>query len=178
MVVRRRQATPEEAKALAHPVRLRILRLLQDGSLTNAELAARLDIKPATSIHHVRTLLKAGFIEPAGARPGPNGITEKPYRDTGKSWQVSVEEGSSHRRIDVAALEAFRAEVEEAGGRLESVTRLALTLNDQSRDELWDRLGEVFDDFAGRADPDGRPYALFAALHRRPRRRRRPPPAP
>jgi DNA-binding transcriptional ArsR family regulator len=168
MATTRRAATPEEARALAHPIRLRILRLLQDGSLTNAEMAARLGIKPATSIHHVRTLLRAGFIEADRERAGPNGITEKPYRDTGRSWTVTVGEGPSAERVEAAALDAFAAEVAEAGGRLEGTTRLALILNDADRAELWSRLTEVFDDFAERHLPDGQPFALFVALHRRP----------
>jgi DNA-binding transcriptional ArsR family regulator len=170
----RREATADEARALANPIRLRILRLLRDGSHTNAEIAERLGMQPATTLHHVRSLVRAGFLAPDAERPGPNGITEKPYRDTGKSWTVSVSEGASSRRISTAVLDAFAAEVAEIGGQLDSSTRLALRLNAASYEELTTRLGEVFDEFDARQDADGRPYALFLAIHRRPKRRRRP----
>ena len=38
----RREATPEEFKAMAHPLRLRILRLCLHDPLTNKEIAGRL----------------------------------------------------------------------------------------------------------------------------------------
>src|SRR6478672_3630381 len=56
------EATLAETRALAHPLRLRIIRLLYDRSLTNRELARALGEHPATVLHHVRTLLRNGFI--------------------------------------------------------------------------------------------------------------------
>ena len=175
----RRAATAQEARALASPVRLRILRLLRFEQLTNAEIAARLEMQPATTLHHVRTLHRAGFIEPDRERPGPNGITEKPYRDTTKSWTMDITDTRAANRISSAALEAFVAEVAEGGGKLESTTRQAINLNPASLDELRNRLSAVFEDFEGRDDPDGKPYAVFLAIHRRPTRKsskRSPPP--
>ena len=173
MAVSRREATQDEARALANPIRLRILRLLRDGSQTNAEIAGRLDLQPATTLHHVRTLVRAGFVAPDRERPGPNGITEKPYRDTGKSWTVNVTDRRSGRRIDSAVLEAFTAEVAEVGGQLETSTRLALNLNQASYQELTSRLAALLDEFDQRNDPDGAAYAVFLAVHRRTRRRRK-----
>src|SRR5947209_5891160 len=82
----KRPATPEETRAMAHPLRLRIIRLLYDAPMSNRELATRLDQQPATVLHHVRTLLRTGFIVAAGERPGARGTTEKLYASTGKSW--------------------------------------------------------------------------------------------
>ena len=66
----RQSATLEEVRALAHPLRLRIIRLTYDRSLTNKELASELGENPATVLHHVRTLLRTGFLEPdRDARP-------------------------------------------------------------------------------------------------------------
>ena len=42
----RRPATAAEAKALAHPLRIRILRLCLDQALTNKQLAERLGKDP------------------------------------------------------------------------------------------------------------------------------------
>ena len=95
----RRAATSAEAKALAHPLRLRIIRLTYDRALTNAELAALLHENPATVLHHVRTLVRTGFLKPVKERPGPKGTTEKPYRSTGKSWTLDVTDPGSNRRI-------------------------------------------------------------------------------
>src|SRR5262245_44839912 len=50
----RRSATEAEARALASAVRLRIMRLCLDRPLTNKEIAERLGVNPATTLHHVR----------------------------------------------------------------------------------------------------------------------------
>ncbi len=168
MTSARREATPTEARALANPIRLRILRLLRFDSLTNAELAARLQMNPATTLHHVRTLLRSGFVETDDERPGPNGITEKPYRDTGKSWVVNVSDPSDGEALAAASLEAFVAEIGEVGGEVVSTTRQALRLDDAGLAELTARLLAVFDEFEERGDDDGDAYAVFTAIHRRP----------
>ena len=52
----RREATVREAKAMAHPLRLRILRLCLHQELTNKQLAERLGRDPGTVLYHVRHL--------------------------------------------------------------------------------------------------------------------------
>ncbi len=76
--VQRREATVREAKALAHPLRLRILRLCWQQELTNKQLADRLDRDPGTVLYHVRQLTEAGLLEPAPVRTGDTGALEKP----------------------------------------------------------------------------------------------------
>ena len=171
MGVARRDATETEAKALASPIRLRILRLLRFDQLTNAEIAAQLDLNPATSLHHVRVLKTAGLISDATPRPGPNGITEKPYRDNGKSWTLEINERTSSKRAGTAGIEAFIAEINQPGATVDGLTRLALHLNRASLDELQARLQVLYDEYEQRQDPDGNAYALFSVIHRRPRKR-------
>ena len=62
MTTERRPASEDEARALASTLRMRILRLCLDVSLTNKEIAARLDRDPASVLHHVRTLVRTGFL--------------------------------------------------------------------------------------------------------------------
>jgi DNA-binding transcriptional ArsR family regulator len=165
----RRPATPEEAKALAHPLRLRILRLCLDQALTNKQLAERLGKDPGTVLHHVRTLVATGFLVPEGVRQGEKGALEKPYRATGKSWTLSLDEQPAEADAIQAMLEAFLAELAEAGpGAACTLSRLGLTLNQASLEELQARLQAVLDEFAARPpDPDGEPYGLLLAVHHR-----------
>lgn len=86
---RRRAPTPEEAKALAHPLRLRILRAAAQRDVTNKQLADELDATPGTVLFHVRVLLRAGLLVSAPVRSGESGALEKPYRSTGVSWWLS-----------------------------------------------------------------------------------------
>jgi DNA-binding CsgD family transcriptional regulator len=164
----RRPATPEEAKALANPLRMRILRLCLDQALTNKELAVRLDRDPGTVLHHVRALVRTGFLAPEEVRQGEKGALEKPYRATGKSWSLSLEDTAAELTASQAMLEAFLAELDEAGpGAATGFNRLALTLNKASLQELQGRLHAILDEFAARpADPDGQPYGLLLAMHR------------
>jgi DNA-binding transcriptional ArsR family regulator len=168
----RRPATAAEAKALAHPLRMRILRLCLDQALTNKQLAEWLGKDPGTVLHHVRTLVNTGFLVPGEVRQGDKGALEKPYRATGKSWTLSLEESPAAEEATAtqAMLEAFLAELAEAGpDAATSFNRLALTLNKASLDELLARVIAILDDFVTRGpDPDGEPYGLMFAMHRRP----------
>jgi DNA-binding transcriptional ArsR family regulator len=164
----RRPATMDEAKALANPLRLRILRLTLDEALTNKQLAERLDRDPGTVLHHVRRLVDTGFLVAEEVRQGDTGALEKPYRATGKSWTLSLDADLEvETTASQAMLDAFLAELAEAGpGAARDFTRLALTLDDGSLKELQDRLREVFDDFAARPpDHGGRRYGLLFAMH-------------
>jgi DNA-binding transcriptional ArsR family regulator len=167
----RRPATAAEAKALAHPLRMRILRLCLDQALTNKQLAEWLGKDPGTVLHHVRTLVNTGFLVPGEVRQGDKGALEKPYRATGKSWTLSLEESpvASPDKDAQAMLEAFQAELAEAGpGAASGFNRLALTLNRTSREQLESRVLAILDEFVTRpADPDGEPYGLLFAMHRR-----------
>ena len=167
----RRPATLEEARALANPLRLRILRLTLDQALTNKQLAERLGRDPGTVLHHVRNLVATGFLVPDEVRQGEKGALEKPYRSTGKSWSLSLDESPvAESTASQAMLEAFLAELAEAGPDAPTAfNRLALTLTKASRDELQARIIAVLDEFVTRGpDPDGEPYGLLFGMHRRP----------
>lgn len=164
----RRAATFEEARALAHPVRLRILRLCLDRARTNKELASRLGLNPGTVLHHVRALVATGFLAEVEARRGPRGTTEKPYLSTGKSWRLDVGDVGEAGPVRRAVLEAVAAEVDEAGpdAVLESA-RMAMRLSPGRLEELLGRIRGVIDDYALLDDPDGDPLAMFVIVHRR-----------
>jgi DNA-binding transcriptional ArsR family regulator len=166
---KRTKATPEEVRALAHPLRLRIIRELYDGARSNKELATALDEDPATVLYHVRTLTGTGFVKPAGTRPGARGSTEKLYKSTGKSWKVDVDIAlPKSAEVRRASLDAFIAEVGAAGPDADLTTaRLALKISAERLEALSARMRAVLDEFAMHDDPDGEPWAVFFAMHRR-----------
>ena len=62
----RRLTDPAVLKALTHPLRLRIFRLLcEQGPATVTSLADRVDADPGQMSYHLRELAKRGFIEEA-----------------------------------------------------------------------------------------------------------------
>ena len=162
---KKRQATREELRAVANPLRLRILRLCLHEELTNKELADRLGKDPGSLHHHVRMLVDTGFLEVTGVRSSARGALEKPYRATGKSWTIDV--GDSSARADLAMIDALREEIAESEIQ-PMVSRLGLRLSEESALELQDRLVAIVNDFVERDDADGDLYGLFVALHQRP----------
>lgn len=152
---------------MAHPLRLRILRLCLDEELTNREIALRLDKDPATVLHHVRMLVDTGFLAPGEPRRGRRNSRERPYLATRKSWILDFgAEGTAS--IDVAAAEAFAAEFRAAGPDASvDWARLGVRLSPHDRDELVRRMNELIGDFAPRDDPAGEPLSLYFAIHRR-----------
>ena len=162
---RERDASPAEARALSHPLRLRILRLCIDEAMTNRQLAQRLGRDPGTVLYHVRRLVELGFLAPEPMRRAASGHLEQPYRITGKSWMVRVTQAPSWA---TAVLDAVREEMQEAGPRrLVRATRLGVRLRSRDLAELKSRLDALAEDFAKRDDPAGVPIGLLLIAHRR-----------
>ena len=163
-----RDATVEELKALAHPLRWRILRLCWDRALTNKELSDRLGVAPATVLRHVRALVKREFLVAEPVRSGARGALERPYRATGRTWRlglVDVEGEGLAQRVDLAMLAAHRAEVLEAGpdANRESA-RGTLRLGAASQAELDSRMNALITEFVERDEPDGEPLSYLWSL--------------
>jgi DNA-binding transcriptional ArsR family regulator len=170
MISPRRPATADEARAMASPIRLRILRLCLDGSLTNKEIAARLELDPASVLYHVRRLVDTGFLAPDPVRRGARGSRERPYRATGKSWVLQVVDQEARRAGSAAMIEAFVTEASEADPERLLLTRLGLLLTEADRAELSQRLRDIFEEYRRRRPaPDAQPWSLFFAAHPDPR---------
>lgn len=101
---------PERIRALAHPVRLEILGLIDSlGEATATECAERTGQTVANCSFHLRTLAKYGFVEPAERRG-----RERPWRPTPGGYDL---------RPDVRSSDAVRAADELALLTLERETR-------------------------------------------------------
>jgi DNA-binding MarR family transcriptional regulator len=87
-----RQLTdPLELRALAHPVRIKLLAAVGlRGTLTATEAAEFMGGSPASCAYHLRTLAKYGYIEDAGGEDR----RERPWRLTqiGLSWNEQAED--------------------------------------------------------------------------------------
>lgn len=163
--LQRRPATRAEARALAHPLRLRIIRLCLDTPLTNRQLADRLSEDPATVLYHVRTLARSGFLVAQEERRGRRGAREIPYRATRKSWALSFEPDLAGH---LAIVDAARAEIIEAGAEsILELGRLGIRLTPDRLEELRTRLMELITDVSLADDPEGEPIGILLAVHRR-----------
>jgi DNA-binding transcriptional ArsR family regulator len=161
----RRPADEAELKALASPLRLRILRLALHEQRTNQEIAEALGLNPASVLHHVRTLVDTGFLVEQPVRRGPRGSRERPYLASGKSFYVSTAESTGAASEDLL-LQTFLQEIAGLGpGQLDS-TRLGFRLGAEDRARVQQRIQDLLDEIAAMpSDPDGQPWSIFLALH-------------
>jgi DNA-binding Lrp family transcriptional regulator len=168
----KRDASVEDLKVLAHAARWRILRLCFDQSLTNQQIAGRLNISPATSLRHVRALVNAGFLVAEPIRTGVRGSRERPYRATGRTFgmaAVDLAEPELVQRVDLAVLGAHRAELIEAGpdsGR--DLARGIMRLRPESLEELKSRMEAILGEFLARDEADGESLSYLWSLAARP----------
>ena len=168
MALPHRSASELEAKAVAHPLRLRILRLCWQHELTNKELAARLDRDPGTVLYHVRQLVAAGLLEPAPVRAGESGALEKPYRSKARSWWLDDPPGTGADAA-FAPVEALQEELRAAGpAAVRTFVRFALHLSAEDAAELDRRLMALLDEYtstdAERSDQPA--HGGIVVLHR------------
>lgn len=74
-------ADPNLVKALSHPLRWKILSMINEGTSTPAGIARRLGVRTENVSYHVRVLCELGIIELIGTTP-VRGALEHHYRAT------------------------------------------------------------------------------------------------
>lgn len=147
-----RETSMREAKALAHPMRLRILRLCWQHELTNKQLADRLGRDPGTILYHVRQLVTAGLLEQAPVRTGESGALEKPYRSRPRTWWLD-DSPDIDADAAFAPVDAFQDELRAAGpGAVRTFARFALHLSAEQAAELDRRIVAVLDEYLATDD--------------------------
>ena len=161
----RRQATDEEAKALASSLRLRILRICLDAEHTNKEIAQILGRDPASILHHTRTLVRTGFLQARPERRGARGAREIPYLATRKSWRLRTP------AMDSSMLDTFLEELALVPAADVDAARLGLRLPAADMAEFRAQLRALLDDFADRPDDPAAPaWSVFLTVHPDPNR--------
>jgi DNA-binding transcriptional ArsR family regulator len=111
---RRKLRDASELRVLAHPVRLRLLQVLNErGAATATEVAELIGESPANCSWHLRQLAKYGFVEETGGGRG----RQRPWRPTRQTlqWGDSDESGAVAAASD--ELTATLLEQEFAGLR-------------------------------------------------------------
>jgi DNA-binding MarR family transcriptional regulator len=160
----RRPATEAEVAVLASAVRLRIIRMTRVEPMTNARIAALLGRDPATTLHHVRRLVRHGFLEALPARRGARGAREIPYRATDLSWRL--DEAGAEPVLAEAMLRAYLDEVTDAGVATLKQGRLVVRLDGAGRDALLADLDAVLQRYAALPPAaDGDPVAVYLSVY-------------
>ena len=90
-------------RALAHPIRLRIMSLLTGASLTAAEVGRELGISHANASYHLRNLLSGGLIVLAGEEKIRGGVGKR-YRYDAHREQAHGPRADDEVRADYLAI--------------------------------------------------------------------------
>lgn len=168
----KRRASELQTKAVLNATRLRILRLCNDREWTNAALADRLGLDPSTVLHHVRILVAAELLAAGEPRQSESGAFEKPYRSTGLSWRLLLDEvAETGAGEEPAQLAAFREEFAEAGYEAAvEMVRFQLHLDERELTAFLEDLHAVVERHV-QSEPERavteRPgYGFFVAAHK------------
>jgi len=140
---------PEQVKALSHPLRTVVLRLLHERAATVSELAAALGRPKSTVAHHVKVLTEAGLLQVVRTRR-VRAIEERFYGRTARMFYVAVERSRGGEELpqdfndfEVAAEESAAAYLD---GKLWGFIRHARITEEQAG-EFWERLAELVREF-------------------------------
>jgi DNA-binding transcriptional ArsR family regulator len=119
---------PRELRALAHPIRVRLMEeLMLDGPLTASQLGERVGESPANCSWHLRQLAKYGFVEEAGGGAGRQ-----------RPWQVAIESYGWGDQADPEAAAAASA-FSQVQRRWESDEYEAYAARRATEPPEWDR---------------------------------------
>lgn len=156
---------PVALRAMAHPMRLKLLGMVADhGTLTASQAAADLGSTPAVTAYHLRTLAKYGFVEDADS----SSSRERPWKLTEQgvsfSWDAGDPAGRALSRVAyaewfdhvyryLAHIEEFPQDVRDAS----SATEQVLHATPAEVRELASKIDALLEPFKARVDPALRP---------------------
>ena len=147
--------TPQQFKALGHPMRHRLLLALGQGEATISQLAATLGSNKGNIAHHLKVLTDAGLAVPAGTRQVRGG-TEQYYRRAHRALEFH------DAATTQAAFSAIAAEIATAEPEPFLIMR-TLRLNPGHVERITAALHDLADE-TNDADDDPR-YGLLLGLY-------------
>lgn len=176
-----RTGDPSLLRALAHPLRVEILSVIDDlGEATATQIAEKVGESPSNCSFHLRTLAKAGFIERADAQG-----TSKPWKAVHQSRDLRPDPSDPESVRTSGTIGALYVQ-HEANRIVDFLTRHGLsdpqwlpgiTVNSstfwatpEELAEVANEIAHIADRFAGRKNPANRPAGsrkahLFATVN-------------
>jgi DNA-binding transcriptional ArsR family regulator len=134
---------PSQLKALAHPVRLKMLEMLRlDGPATSTMVAARLGMNTGTVSYHLRQLARHGFIED---HPGVGTRRDRWWRASHESTSIpsagvvtaSNADARAHQAYNHAVVLTQLARLQESLLERAELPRRWAAVTDDSDWTLW-----------------------------------------
>jgi DNA-binding transcriptional ArsR family regulator len=146
---RKALTTPEQVKAIGHPLRTAILQLLHERAATITELAETVERPKSTVAHHVEVLRREGLVQIVRTRQ-VRAVQERFYGRTARMFYVALDSapagGAAVRDfndLEVAAGESAQAYDD---GKLWGFIRHA-RISEEQASEFWARMADLVDAF-------------------------------
>jgi DNA-binding transcriptional ArsR family regulator len=152
--------SPEQFKALGHPVRHRMINLLRQRPATLRQLTAALGLTKGTIGYHVRVLREAGLIELVDSRQVRGG-TEQYFALVAGAFRLAEDAGAGPEFLINAALGEM---LPERPGHPEHTLLRHIWLSPQQAADLAAQLRGYASAPAG--TDGGEPYGLLISLYR------------
>jgi DNA-binding transcriptional ArsR family regulator len=155
-----------ELRALAHPIRLRILSLLTGAAMTAAEVARELNLNHANASYHLRQLHAAGAIEVAGEERIRGGAAKRYRYDVNREPPRPAKKGATagaERRLVYAALATElrrRADHFRASPWRSSLTDAELWVDPGQWEAIVSRIGDLSGELHRAAKPPRTPGTI------------------
>jgi DNA-binding transcriptional ArsR family regulator len=142
-----------QLRALAHPLRLRILSLLTGAEMTAAEIARELSINHANASYHLRHLLAAGIIDAAGEERIHGGVAKR-YRYDVERDLAGSQTTRDHRLLYAAMASELQRRAGLMRRRLHNhMTDAEVWVDPAVWNEIRDRISDASDDLHRAAQP-------------------------
>jgi hypothetical protein len=145
----------ELVKALAHPLRVRILEALQGRVASPTELSKEMDVSLGVIAYHANTLAESGCLQLVKTRPR-RGALEHFFTATPRSfighqdWRLAPR--SLRGEVTAAAVQTFLDKVAEAAaaGTIDdredtTLSWMLITVDERGRTEVQEILGTAFE---------------------------------
>ena len=158
-----RAETPEQLKAILHPLRIQILDLVMERAATVTELATALDRPKSSVAYHVDVLVDAGMLQVIRTRQ-VRAIEERFYGRTGRTIVVGdapLPAGTTPKNF---LAEAHAEAVAAEPGHMRSTLRHA-RIPEERADEFFARIAELGEEFSKLARSGDTVYGFVGAVY-------------
>jgi predicted ArsR family transcriptional regulator len=162
-------ANVAELRALAHPLRLRILELFAEAPRTTKQVSELLGQPPTRLYHHVAALERAGLLKLRETRKN-RGAVEKWYETPGRTFGTTAKRGgtrgpdsAARRAVAMTVLDQTRREVVSALARDAAekplLARMVLSADPRRMPAIRKRISEMIASLQREleCEPDGEP---------------------
>jgi DNA-binding transcriptional ArsR family regulator len=153
----------QQLRAVAHPVRLRILSLLTGSAMSAAEVARELDLTHANASYHLRILLESGTVVEAGEERIRGGVAKRyryPHEDRGQHRSRAI------TKDRVAEVRALAREIERRMQQRKQHTPNHFSdLDGWVRPEVWERVRELLMEASALMHDHNQPPRTAGTVH-------------